>query len=170
MKMTRKRFIGGAVAFAAALLMSVAALGQHGGPGGHRGPGGPGGPGGHGGDLLGHFARELNLTDAQQTQVKQFVDAFHESNKGLHEQLMKSGGGHVPFEGLADGAFDEAAVRAAAQARANLHVELEVKHARLMSQIYSLLTPEQKAKVAELRQRHEQRRGQQPPPPGGEGF
>lgn len=165
--MNRKRMIGGAAAFAAALLMSVAALAQHGGPGGHRGgPGGPGGPGHHG-DLLGHFARELNLTDAQQAQVKQLTDAFHESNKALHEQLVKGGpGGGGPFEGLKDGAFDEAAVRAAAQARANLHVEMEVAHARLMSQIYALLTPEQKAKVAELRQRHEGRRGQQPPPPG----
>jgi periplasmic protein CpxP/Spy len=171
MKMTRKRLIGGAVAFAAALLMSVAALGQHGGPGGHRGPGGPGMHGGPGGDLLAHFARELNLTDAQKTQVKQLVDAFQESNKGLHEQLMKAGPDGGPFEGLKDGAFDEAAVRAAAQARANLHVEVEVAHARLMSQIYALLTPEQKAKVAELRQRHEQMRGQQPPPPpGGEGL
>jgi protein CpxP len=152
-------------------MLSVAALAQHGGPGGHHGPGGPGmhgGPGHHG-DMLEHFARELNLTDAQKTQVKQITDAFHESNKGLHEQLMKSGDGG-PFEGLKDGAFDEAAVRAAAQARANLHVEMEVAHARVMSQIYALLTPEQKAKVAELRQRHEQRRGPQPPPPGGEGF
>ena len=152
--------IGGAVAFAVALMMSVAALAQHGGPGGHRG-----GPGRHG-DMLGHFTRELNLTDAQQAQVKQLADAFHESNKALHEQLMKGGpGGH--FEGLKDGAFDEAAVRAAAQARANLHVEMEVAHARLMSQIYALLTPEQKAKVAELRQRHEQRRGQKPAPGDG---
>jgi protein CpxP len=158
--------IGGAVAFAAALMMSVAALAQHGGPGGHHG-----GPGGHGqrGDMLGHFARELNLTDAQQAQVKQLADAFHESNKSLHEQLKKGGpgvGGHF-FEGLKDGAFDESAVRAAAQARANLHVEMEVAHARLMSQIYALLTPEQKAKVAEMRQRHEQRRGQKPPPGDG---
>jgi len=172
--MNRKRYIGGALAFAAALMLSVAAFAQHGGPGGHRGPGGPGmhrgGPGGHGGDLLGHFARELNLTDAQQAQVKQLVDAFHESNKGLHEQLKNAGPGGGHFEGLKDGAFDEAAVRAAAQARANLHVEMEVAHARLMSQIYALLTPEQKAKVAELRQRHEQKRGQKPPPPDGEGF
>jgi len=170
--MNRKRLIGGAVAFAAALMLSVAALAQHGGPDGHRGPGGPGmhgGPGGPG-DLLGHFSRELNLTDAQQAQVKQLVDAFHESNKGLHEQLMKAGPGGGPFEGLKDGAFDEAAVRAAAQARANLHVEVEVAHAKLMSQIYALLTPEQKAKVAELRQRHEQKRGPQPPPSGSEGF
>ena len=170
--MNRKRYIGGALAFAAALTLSVAAFAQHGGPGGHRGPGGGpgmhGGPGGHGGDLLGHFARELNLSDAQQTQVKQLIDAFQESSKGLHEQLMKAGPG-IQFDGLKEGAFDEAAVRAAAQARANLHVELEVSHARLMSQIYALLTPEQKAKVAELRQRHEQKR-RQPPPPDGEGF
>ncbi|HEX8352131.1 MAG TPA: Spy/CpxP family protein refolding chaperone [Pyrinomonadaceae bacterium] len=168
--MNRKRVIGGAAAFAAALLMSVAALAQHGGPGGHhRGPGmhGTHGGPGHHGKMLGHLARELNLTDAQQAQVKQIVESFHESNKGLHEQLMK-GGGHGPFEGLKDGVFDEAAVRAAAQARANLHVEMEVTHARLMSQIYALLTPEQKAKVAELRQRHEQKRAQQPP--GGERF
>lgn len=174
MKMNRKRYIGGALAFAAALVLSVAALAQHGGPGVHqRGPGGPGmhgGPEGHRGDLLGHFARELDLTDAQKAQVKQLADSFHESNKGLHEQLRNAGGGHRHFEGLKDGAFDEAAVRAAVQARANLHVELEVAHARLMSQIYALLTPEQKAKVAELRQRHEQKRGQQPPPPGGQVF
>jgi protein CpxP len=160
--------IGGAVAFAAALLMSVAALAQQGGPGGRHGRGGPGmhgGRGGHG-DLPGHFTRELDLTDAQKTQIKQLTDAFHESNKGLHEQLMKSGPGGGPFEALKDGAFDEAAVRAAAQARANLHVEVEVAHARLMSQIYALLTPEQKTKVAELRQRHEQRRTRRQPPAG----
>lgn len=161
MMKNRKKMIGGALAFAVALVMSVAAFAQHGGPGGHRGPGGMhGGPGGKHGDLLQHFSRELNLTEAQQAQVKQLTDAFHESNKSLHEQLMKGGpGGGGPFEGLKDGAFDEAAVRAAAQARANLHVEMEVAHARLMSQIYALLTPEQKAKVAEMRQRHEQRRG-----------
>jgi len=147
--------------------MSVAALAQHGGPGGHRG--GHGGPGRHG-DMLGHFARELNLTDAQQAQVGQLTQSFHESNKALHEQLTKAGPGGGHFEGLKDGAFDEAAVRSAAQARANLHVEMEVAHARLMSQIYALLTPEQKAKVADLRQRHEQRRGQRQPPPPGDGF
>jgi len=45
MRMTKKRIIGGALAFAAALMMSVAAFAQHGpgGPGGHRGPHGPGG-------------------------------------------------------------------------------------------------------------------------------
>ncbi|HEX8557512.1 MAG TPA: Spy/CpxP family protein refolding chaperone [Pyrinomonadaceae bacterium] len=170
--MTKKRIIGGATALVAALLMTAAAFAQHagmpgGGPGGHH-RGGPGGPGGHGGPL-GHLSRELNLTDAQKAQVKQLADSFHEGARALHEQLSQTGGG--PFEGLKDGPFDEAAVRAAAQARAAAHVEMEVAHAKMMSQVYALLTAEQKAKLAELRQQHEQRRAERrQTPPDGENF
>jgi protein CpxP len=168
--MTKKRIIGGAVALAAALMMTVAAFAQHepGGPGGHHGPGGPEGHGGPGGPgrLLEHFSQALNLTDAQKAQVKQLEESFKESTKGLHEQLAKAEGG--PFEALKDGAFDEAAYRAAAQARANLHVELEVAHAKFFSQVYALLTAEQKAKLAELHKQMEEHHRQVPPPPGGE--
>ena len=167
--MTKKRMFGGAAALAVALLMTAAAFAQHGGPhmGGGRHGGGHGGPGGPGA-MLGHLGRELNLTDAQKTQIKQITDAFHENTKSLHEQLSKSGG---PLEDLNDGAFDEAAVRAAAQARAALHVEFEVAHAKMMSQVFAVLTPEQRAKLAELHSRHKERRGERPaPPPGGEGF
>jgi protein CpxP len=167
--MTKKRLTTGVLAFAAALMLGVGVYAQH--EGGPHGPGGPGfghghGPGGHGGpgDMLGHFARELSLTDAQQAQVKQLVEAFHEKNKALFEQGPKDGGG--PFDGLSE-SFDEAAVRAAAQSRAAAHVELEVAHAKLMSQVYALLTTEQKAKVAELKTRFEQHRQQGPPPPPG---
>ena len=166
--MTKKRIIGGALTLAAALMMSATAFAQH-GPGGHRGHHGPGrhgGPGGRG-DLLGHFSQVLNLTDAQKAQIKQLEDGFKESTRSLHEQLGKSGPGG-PFEALKDGAFDEAAVRAAAQARANLHVELEVAHARFFSQVYAVLTPEQKAKLAELHQQMQERHKQGPPPPGAE--
>ncbi len=159
MKMTKKRIIGGAVAFAAALTLSVAAFAQH-GPEGHRGPHGPGfgGPGG----MLGHLAQVLNLTDAQKAQIKQIEDSFRESTKSLHDQLRAAGGG--PLDGLTDN-FDEAAARAAAQSRAGIQVELEVAHAKMMSQIYALLTADQKAKVAELKQKFAQMREQGPPPP-----
>jgi protein CpxP len=163
--MTKRKFIGGALGFAAAFMMSVAVFAQHGpgGPGGHRGPG----PGGPGGSLLGHFARVLDLTDAQKAQIKQLEDGFRESTKGLHEQLGKAGPGG-PFEALNGGTFDEAAVRAAAQARAAVHVELEVAHARFFSQVYAVLTAEQKAKLAELHKQMEERHQQGPPTPGGE--
>src|SRR5215203_2039950 len=168
--MTKKRIMGGAVALAAALMMTAAAFAQHGpgGPGGHD-PGGPGhhgGPGGPGGSLLGHFSQVLNLTDAQKAQIKQLEDGFKESTKGLQEQLGKAGPGG-PFEALNGGAFDEAAVRASAQARANLHVELEVAHARFFSQVYAVLTAEQKAKLAELHKQMQERHKQGPPPPPG---
>ena len=43
------------------------------------------------------------------------------------------------------GAFDEAAVRSAAEARAKIQIELEVSHAKMMSQVAGVLTAEQKA-------------------------
>ena len=167
MRTARTKLIGGALALAAALLVTAVGLARQDGPHGFGGPppegrGGPrrGGPGGPGG--LGPLARELNLTDAQKAQIKQIEDGFREGTKSLHEQLFQAGGG--PLDGLTD-TFDEAAARSAAQARAGVQVELEVAHAKMMSQIYALLTAEQKAKVAELKQKFAQR--QPPPPPGG---
>ena len=169
MRLTRKRIIGGAVAFAAAFLMSVAAFAQ-GGPGDHHGPHGPGGPGfGPGGSIIDHLSQALSLTDAQKTQIKQLEDSFRESTKSLHEQLRNAGPGD-PFAAVASGTFDEAAVRAAAQARANIQVELEVAHAKFFSQVYAVLTAEQKAKLAELHKQMQEhhRQGPPPPPPGAE--
>ena len=160
MRLTKKRIIGGAVAFAAAFMMSVAAFAQHGpeGFGGHRGPHGPGGPGG----ILGHLSQALNLTDAQKAQIKQLEDGFRESTKSLHEQL---GRGDDPFDAVASGTFDEAAVRAAAQQRAAVQVELEVAHAKFFSQVYALLTAEQKAKLADLHKQMQEHHRPGPPPP-----
>lgn len=167
MRLNLKR-TSGVLAIVGALLiaMGVVAFSQEGGrpqgpppgppPGGFRGgPHGLGGPGGPR-DMLAHFIRELNLTDEQQAQVKKLVEGFEQSTKELRDQ-MRTMHESQP-DPLSGGAFDEAAVRAAAQARANVQVELEVAHVRLMSQIYSLLTPEQKAQLAAKRQEFEQRR------------
>ena len=158
----RMKLAAFALAAVAGMALAAAAFpGQE----GHHGPGGPGGPRGpHGGNLVEHLSRALDLTDAQKAQVKQIEDSLRESTGSLHEQLAKSGDGGGPLDGFKDG-FDEAAVRSAAQARAAVHVELEVAHARAMSQIYALLTAEQKAKLAELRQQFQQRRPGPPPPP-----
>jgi protein CpxP len=165
MRMKRTKSVAFALALVAGLTLTAAVFarqeGHHGGPP----PGGPGGPHGPhgGGHLVEHLTRALNLTDAQQAQVKQIEDSLRESTKSLHEQLEKAGGGG-PLDAFKDG-FDEASVRSAAQARAAVHVELEVAHARAMSQVYAILTAEQKAKLAEIRQQFGQRR---PGPPPGE--
>lgn len=104
----------------------------------------------------GRLAEKLNLTDAQKQQIEQITARFKESTKSLREQERAAGG--KDFDAFSGGTFNEAAVRAAAQARANLHVEMEVARARMMSEIYAVLTPEQKAQLAQERQQREQRR------------
>lgn len=163
MKLNGRKKIGLVAALVGAMLMLAAVVGfaqggpqegpPPGGPRGERGFG-PRGPGGPGGPVP--FLRDLNLTDAQKAQVKQIVDNFEASTKELHEKMRSLRGGELDV--LKDGSFDEAAVRSAAQARASIEVELEVARARMMSQVYGVLTAEQKAKLAERRQQFEQRR------------
>lgn len=107
-----------------------------------------------GGLLGGRFAEKLNLTDAQKEQIKQITTRYRESAKAQREQLRGQRGG---FDAFGGGTFDEAQVRAAAQARANARVEREVTRARMMAEIYNVLTAEQKAQLAALRQQREQK-------------
>jgi len=142
---------------AGALLLTGAAMAFSQGP--PRGGGFRGGPGP--GDGLGPLARDLNLTDDQKAQMKKITDSFRESDKSLHDQLRTV---HESEPDPMSGTFDEAAVRAAAEARAKTQIELEVSHAKMMSQIAAVLTADQKAQLAAKRQQFE-RQGPPPPPP-----
>jgi Spy/CpxP family protein refolding chaperone len=115
------------------------------------------GRGMHGG-FGGHFAEKLNLTDAQKEQMNQIEARFHESTKALREHSREGRGGGGGFDAFKEGTFNESAVRAAAQARANAQVEMEVARARMMFDMYNVLTPEQKAQLAADRQQREQKR------------
>ena len=157
--MKLKRIITGAVLAAIVALAGVAGVAQdQQGPegqgmqerGGHRGGKGRGFGGGR-------FFENLNLTDAQREQIKQIADRYHEGFKAQRQANRgeRRGSG---FDALKGGTFDEAAVRAAAQARANAQVEMEVQRARMMFEMYNVLTPEQKAQLAAERQQREQKR------------
>ena len=124
-----------------------------------RGGGFRGGPGAR--DGLGPLGRDLNLTDDQKAQIQKITDSFRESDKALHDQLRTL---HENEADPLSGAFNEANVRSAAEARAKIQVELEVSHAKMLSQIAGLLTTEQKAQLAAKRQQFE-RQGPPPPPP-----
>jgi protein CpxP len=164
-----KRFVGGLALAGAVTLTGVVGFAQQGTPqdrqrdeAGRHGKheGGKGFRGGRGGGRFGgRFFARLNLTEAQQEQMSQITARFEESTRALREQARTAGrGGRDEGFGAFDGTFNESAVRAAAQARANAHVELEVAHARLMHELYNVLTPEQKAQLAAERQQREQRR------------
>ena len=150
------------IAIAGAVLFAAVAVGFSQDPQGpRRGGGFRGGPGGPGPrDGLGPLGRELNLTDEQKAQIKKITESFEESTRSLHEQLRTLHEGEAdPFSGT----FDEAAVRAAAEARAKVEVELAVSRAKMMSQIGAVLTADQKAQLAARRQDR-----RPPPPPPGE--
>src|SRR2546423_6331427 len=150
----------------AVLLVAAAVVSSQQPPGPRQGPpppggdfrGGPGGPR-EGFGPFGPFGRELNLTDAQKAQIKTIGDSFHEGDKALFDQLRTL---HESEPNPMTGAFDEAAVRAAAEARARIQIELEVSHAKMMSQIAGLLTADQKAQLAA---HHEEMKRMGPPPP-----
>jgi len=105
--------------------------------------------------MVGFMTDYLDLTDAQQAQVKQImasekpnvlplVQQFHQSQQQLH-QLETSG------------TFDEAKVRAAASQQAQVMTELTVQKAKIHSEIFNILTPEQKTKATQFLQRREER-------------
>jgi len=166
MKLTStKKVIGGIVVAGVLALAGIVGIAQQqkGQGSDMRGDGqwGRGHRGGHGmehGMFGGRFAEKLNLTDAQKEQVKQITTRFDESTKTLREQLH--GARDNKLDMLSGGTFDEAAVRTAAQARANLHVEMEVARARMMSEMFAILTPEQKAQLAAEHEKMEQMRQQ----------
>lgn len=164
-----RKFAGGLALAGAIALTGVVGFAQQTGQSqnerqrGERGWGGEG----RGGHKRGGFGREgraggpfanLNLTDAQKAQMEQIAERFRQSTEAARGQGRGERGGE--FDALKGGTFNESAVRAAAQARANRQVEMEVARARMMFEMYNVLTPEQKAQLETERQQRKQRREQ----------
>jgi len=135
-------------ALALALIAGIAiAQGPAGGKSMHRGM--------HGGMMGMGFLHGLNLTDEQHAQVKQIFQTEKSTIKPLMQQEAQS---HQQIMQLiTSGAFDQAKVTALAQQEAQVHVQLQVEHAKMASQVYALLDSTQKAKVADMMAKHQQR-------------
>jgi Spy/CpxP family protein refolding chaperone len=58
---------------------------------------------------------------------------------------------------ITGGNFEEAKAQAIASQEAQTHVQLEVEHAKVVSQAYQVLTAEQKTELNEIMAKHEQR-------------
>jgi protein CpxP len=147
------------VALAAGLAVTVFAQGPRWGHGRHEGR------------MLHWMSSELNLTDAQQAQIKTILQAEHAKIQPLVQQLRKN---QQAQDASLNGSFDEAKAQAFAASQAQIMTNVIVERQRAKSQIYAVLTPEQQQKAIELRQQREQRRqqwmhkhqqGQTPPTP-----
>lgn len=134
-------------ALAIVLITGVAIAQPHGGP--------HGGGDFFGGGMLGFFSDYLDLTDAQQAQIKQIVakekpalEPLFKQEMDTHEQMMTL---------IQSGTFDEAKAQAIATQGAQVRAQLEVQHARIANEAYQVLTADQKSKLAQFITKREQR-------------
>jgi Spy/CpxP family protein refolding chaperone len=110
---------------------------------------GPGGPG------MGFWAKELNLTDEQKTQVKTIMQKEHATMKPLFQQSHQI---ELQMRQSAEGTtYDEAKVRTLATQKATVEAELDVQKTRIHNELFQILTPDQQSKMKELEAQHEAR-------------
>jgi protein CpxP len=112
---------------------------------------------GHGmgfGEKMEFFADYLNLTDAQQAQMKSVLEKERPTLKPLFQQLHQT---HAQLKQYEEGAYDEAKVRALAAQESQTMVELTVQKTRIHNELFQMLTPEQQSKMKEFEARHEAR-------------
>ncbi len=126
---------------------------MHGRPG-HgpdRGPGLPGGPM----MMEGRLLKEVGATDAQRTQIKQIVDVARNDLKGqrdterqLHDQLQAQ---------FSAPTIDTTAIESLRQQIAAQHEVVSKRMTQAAIDVAKVLTPEQRAKAAELMKAHRAR-------------
>ncbi len=113
------------------------------------------GDGMFGGPMLGYYVHKLDLTDAQQAQVKAIMT---KEKPALQPLMLQVAQGHSQLRDLVmSGNFDEAKARELAAQQTQTMTELAVQHARIASEMVQILTPDQKTKLTALINQHEQR-------------
>lgn len=147
MKLTRNKIL---VAAFAVLLIGAAALSQTVSRSGRMW-----GQGSSGGHMLGFFTHYLDLTDAQQAQIKTILEKEKPAIQPLLEQI---GEGRKQLRVLEQSdTFDEAKVRALVAQNSQTINELIVQKTRIHSELFQVLTPEQKAKFVRFMDRKHDR-------------
>jgi protein CpxP len=144
----------------ASLLAGGVALAQGPGPGRRGGPGGIlgfGGPGGRGPGGL--PLQALDLTEAQQDQVKQLMQQYRTQNQNVGTQLRTAM--EAQRKAVDTIPVDEGLIRSTTQALVEAQTEMAIQHARLQGEIFALLTPDQQAQARKLQAERSQR-AQQP--------
>jgi protein CpxP len=118
-----------------------------------------GGPGG----VLGPLGLErLGLNDSQREQVRVIMQTHDQELMALNGQSCTA---HQALElaVMAD-TFDEGAIRARSADVASVEADLAVTRARVRSEVFQMLTPEQRAMAKEMPRPRDNRRPPPPPP------
>ena len=142
MKLTRNKILIAALALS---LLGAVAVAQ-----GHMH--GEGMPGDH---MLSFMTDYLDLTDAQQAQAKDIMDKAKTTMEPLVQQMAQT---HSDIgQVVHSGSFDEAKVRSLAAQQSQAMQEMIVQKARVDSQLFQILTADQKTKMLKHEAQHEDR-------------
>jgi periplasmic protein CpxP/Spy len=106
------------------------------------------------GHMMGFPLKQLELTDAQRTQVKEVMQKEHATMKPLMQQVHTM---QQQLKQYSEGTYDDAKVQALVTQQAQTLVQLKVQETRIHSEIYQLLTSDQQAKMKEIEANHEAR-------------
>src|SRR2546423_4346280 len=102
---------------------------------------------------IGFLTDYLNLNEGQQAQAKDILAKEKPTLDSLSQQMKQ---GHEALKQLeTSGTFDEAKVRAVASQQSQTMTDLIVEKARIHSQLFQILTPDQKTKMTQLMDKHE---------------
>src|ERR1700736_3666049 len=120
-------------------------------PPGTPGPGPPGWGHGPGGDGPGHFYSKLGLSAEQQASIKSIMTAAKPQMKGMHDQMRAN---HLKLmQTKPDDPNYGNVVAEVAQSNAALPSQRTTRAAELRTQMYAVLTPQQKTQLATLEAR-----------------
>jgi periplasmic protein CpxP/Spy len=115
---------------------------------------------------MGFFAKQLNLTDDQQAQMKTIMESAHTSMKPLMQQSHQI---DQQLRQYVMGTYSDLPVQKLAQQKAQIEAQLTVAQTKVHNQLFQLLTPDQQAKAKQMIANHEarmqQHMNQAPPPP-----
>ena len=147
----------------AAVSLVARGQGSGGGPemwGGQGGPGGPGfgpgrrGPGGPmGGVMMG--LRGLDLSEAQRSSIQAIAENHKAEFQAIGERMRAAQKALAEVETAET--VDESAIRARVSDRAAVEADAAVLRARVQSEVWALLTPEQQQKARDQRAQRQQR-------------
>jgi protein CpxP len=104
--------------------------------------------------MMGFPFKQLDLTDAQRTQIKQVMQQEHSTMKPLMQQVHTM---QQQLKQYSEGTYDDAKVQTLVAQQAQTLVQLKVQETRIHSEIYQLLTADQQTKLKEIEANHEAR-------------
>jgi periplasmic protein CpxP/Spy len=163
-----KQMVRGVVVAALAVVMVAGAAASSFAQGPKGRAGGPGFGPGFGGGLppLNMLAVALELTDAQQAQIRSIMEGQRDTMRQLGERMRTA---HQGVEAAVRAPeVNEAAIRSSVAALSQVQADAAVARAQVRQEVFALFTPEQRVKAEQLEQSRRSGRGERGTGPRGQ--